>query len=335
MSMKKFTVLLFAATAMLSCVNEMRLGGEPADEGKEIVMCVAAEAPETRATPYTATNLNGKSFTMHVYHTNSTDVIQSSGASYGSITGASVTSGGVASITPAGSYKWPVNQSDKLNFFAYYYQGSTAPTVAFPAASQQMNVSYTVNGNSNSHSDLLLAQTKPAWGSTVSIHFYHALTQLTFQVTASGFTETVKINSITMKDALTTGSMTPATIASKAFGTWALSNKASVTNTLATPVTVTTNTVVGDSFLMLPMTKAQFTANTTKLVISYTVGTTNKSYEVALDTLKNDDASKTDHSWIMGNHYNYKLTLKPNEALSILTVSVESWGDVIDVPIEM
>lgn len=208
---------LLLALGMTGCTMEHEVG-VPVDSAKQIVFTPSVEKGEDAsraATGHpigeTATEIpDATAFGMYAYHSalgNGTDLTL-----FSSLANQKVTRAG-AKFTYSPVVNWPGPATSRLAFFGYYpwtnQAGTPNPAVAMDAVDPQMTIAYTVPASPAQHIDLMYTRKELTAGyDPVPLVFGHALTWLRFSAAAENYDEPVRITKITVRDALTKGTLT-------------------------------------------------------------------------------------------------------------------------------
>ena len=227
-----------------------------------------------------------------------------------------------ATISP--EQYWPALLGASMKFFSWYpYSGTDAPTANF-SDPKQMVLSYTAHTDAARHVDVLAALSEPAWGTGVSIHFYHTLTKVTFTFKkVDPVPDMVTIKKIEFQNVGKSGKLTipniPAvtTEHNKPVFVWSDVTTGNVASTLADNNMVTEEAaLLGGAFLMLPTDAKDFLA-TAKIVITTNFG--------EREFLLKDIIYANPHSWESGEYINYNLTIS-NENYQLSATPLE-WDE--------
>lgn len=228
---------------------------------------------------------------------------------------------------------WPVK--DDLRFLAHYPHTiaggsvSVAPTPANKEAAV-MTFNYTANTMASLHEDLMYAVEDPVHGAVVNLNFKHALTRLTFQVNkTAALTDDVKVTGIKIdkvnhKGILTVPATSPKWTVDQAPGSYTAFYNTEITADDHVDGSYLQQTANGgDSFLVMPL---ESFGDDAELTISYTIrgGTTTATYTRLLKDIQT--TNNTSHTWEMGKHVNYQLTM--DEMICTINVTVLPWKNV-------
>lgn len=335
--MKKFNLfaMLFAAAAvMTACLNE-KPEVTVKDTGAQPIELNLSEMEEvvTRGTPITAENLvSGNKFRIYASSYNGSAYSSLLGDNFGVVNADNSTAKLQNSSSEDQTYYWPAT-STKARFICYYLPDLQTPitSASFTAATPQLSFVYTLPAYA-AQRDLLFETTEVNKPNGVSLLFKHALTRVTFELGGinNPNSTAVTMRSIEIKNARSKRTLTVGTA-----GSWNAAtptDKSTYTATVTTAITAVAGTtptytnVLGgtNAFLMLPMTKDEFTVAGTIVTVNLTVGGANVSYDVSID-----NASSTYPDWEMGKWVNYRMVLDVSNLVKpivVTQVKVAPWG---------
>ena len=351
---KNLLIASLLVTGLLaSCSKET--GQVPPQGQQELKFSVATTDVPTRATPVVGTTFPNGQFKIHGYN--------KVGASYTTkvLDGAIATVAGAA-VTLDGTYYKPLVSAGSA-IYCIYPSTVSALATDVPDATPTLAITHTVPTTFATQPDVLYARdvNGTTFPQNIDLVFDHMLTRVTFQcrVINNPSNAVVKISSITLNDAVSTGTLT---VGLTGDPTW--SNNTATDNYTAT---VGTSKVIGSTYDLKPDTEGDGTEgdneknytnvfastdkNNSLLMIPASITQLNAMNMVVTVNINGTDVTlnpvtgigtttqaEIGSGWLKGKNVNYRMELDVNKvmpSIKITTVRVNDWGDPehVDIPL--